>query len=338
MKSISVEFRHPPVASFIAIRSCVAGDATKVAMAEATFLKGARPLRLIDAVKHKSPSLEAKNRGSTLKRVFLAALLAALAFGAKAGIPEPSLIWYGKVLTTSGGAPVRLTSGTLVWQLEPLAGGPAIQIATYLTNINEQFSFVMRVPCESPEPGMLASTNVVNLTTPASRYRRMTVLLNGQPLSLINSTNEISVNLTDRGRSERIDLRLGTAPVDLDSDGLADSWEMQHFGSLGANPADDPDGDGVNNLREFRAGTNPTEASSRFEVVEIARVPNGIALIWSSQPDRRYRVKRTSNLLTPPAQYDVVQSGLLATPPFNQFVDTTTTNGAQFFYLIEIQD
>jgi hypothetical protein len=112
---------------------------------------------------------------------------------------------------------------------------------------------------------------------------------------------------------------------------------MQHFGSLGANPGDDPDGDGVNNLREFRAGTNPMEASSRFEVIEIAQVPNGMALLWSSQPERRYRVKRSANLLTPPAQYQVVQSGLLATPPFNQFVDTTA-NGAQFFYLIEIED
>ena len=277
---------------------------------------------------------------SPITRLALAALLALATTAADthAGSPEPDLVWYGKVLTTSGGAPVRLTSGTLVWRLEPVSGSPPILLATYLTNINEQFSFVLRVPCESPEPGMLPSTNVVNLTTPASRYRRMTVLLNGQPLSLITATNEVAPTLADRGRSERIDLRLGAAPIDSDGDGLADSWEMQHFGSLGVNPNDDPDGDGVNNLREFRAGTDPNEAASRFEVIEIARVPNGVSILWSSQPDRRYRVKRTPSLLTPPAQYEVVQSGLMATPPFNQFVDTTTQNGAQFFYLIEIED
>ena len=277
---------------------------------------------------------------SPITRLALAALLALATTAAdtRAGIPEPDLVWYGKVLTTSGGASVRLTSGTLVWRLEPVSGSPPILLATYLTNINEQFSFVLRVPCESPEPGMLPSTNVVNLTTPASRYRRMTVLLNGQPLSLITATNEVAPALADRGRSERIDLRLGPAPIDSDGDGLADSWEMQHFGSLGVNPNDDPDGDGVNNLREFRAGTDPNEAASRFEVIEIARVPNGVSILWSSQPDRRYRVKRTSSLLTPPAQYEVVQSGLMATPPFNQFVDTTTQNGAHFFYLIEIED
>ncbi len=330
-------------------------------------MKGTRRLGLIHAVKLKAAFLETKNQSSrdgdpssfpssftpreqisanerlspvrpVLIRLVLVVWIAAFAVGAKAGIPEPNLVWYGKILASSGGATVRLISGTLVWQLEPLAGGPAILLGTQLTNVNDQFSFVLRIPCESPEPGMLPSTNIVNLTTPASRYRRMTVSLDGQPLSLINSTNEIAVTLTDRGRSERIDLRLGAAPVDSDGDGLADSWEMQHFGSLGANPGDDPDGDGVNNLREFRAGTNPTDAASRFEVLEITRVPNGISLLWSSQPDRRYRVKRTANLFSPPAQYTVVQAGLLATPPFNQFVDTTTANGAQFFYLIEIED
>jgi hypothetical protein len=76
------------------------------------------------------------------------------------------------VLTSSGDATVRLTTGTLVWQIEPLAGGPPIVLATALTNINQQFSFVLRVPCESPEPGVIASTNAISLVTPPKRYRR----------------------------------------------------------------------------------------------------------------------------------------------------------------------
>jgi Bacterial TSP3 repeat len=257
---------------------------------------------------------------------------------AKAGIPEPDLVWYGKVLTSSGGPTVRLTTGTLVWQIEPLAGGPPIVIATALTNINDQFSFVLRVPCETPEPGLGASTNVINLTAPASRYRRVTVTLDGQPLSLISAPSEFSPLLTDRGRSERIDLRLGTAPVDSDGDGLADAWELQHFGNLNANAAGDPDGDGMSNLREFRAGTNPTDPSSRFEVVEISKVLSGISIQWTSQADRSYRVKRSPNLLAPLSEYAVVKSGLTATPPMNQFIDTTTGTNAMFFYLIEIEE
>jgi hypothetical protein len=270
----------------------------------------------------------------------LSLLASALAVvnSAHGGIPEPDLVWYGKVLTTSGNATVRLTSGTLAWRLEPLAGGPAMVFATQLTNINEQFSFALRIPCESPEPGLGASTNVINFTSPASRYRRLTVTLDGQPLNLIGGTNEIAPVLADRGRLERLDLRLGTAPIDSDGDGLADAWEMLHFGNLNQNGLGDADGDGVNNLREFRAGTNPLDPNSRFELVEIIKVPSGVAIQWTSQPDRSYRVKRSDSLLTPPANYSVVRSGLTATPPMNQFIDTNTGGSAQFFYLIEIEE
>jgi len=48
-----------------------------------------------------------------------------------------------------------------------------------------------------------------------------------------------------------------TAFVDTDSDGLPDSWEMEHFGTLNWGPSDDPDGDGVNNGDEYESGTNP---------------------------------------------------------------------------------
>ena len=273
-----------------------------------------------------------------LGRVVLTALLMVFAGPAKAAIPEPDLVWYGRVLTSSGGATVRLTTGTLVWNIERVTGGPAIVVATQLTNINDQFSFALRIPCESPEPGGSISTNAINLTTPPVRYRRLTVTLDGQPLSLISAASEFSPLPAHRGRIEAVDLQLGTALIDSDGDGLADAWEQQYFGSLSANPGDDPDGDGMNNLREFRAGTNPADAQSLFEVVEISKVPNGISVRWSSQAGRSYRVRRATTPLATLAEYDVVQGNLAATPPINQFIDTTVGTGAHFFYLIEVQE
>jgi hypothetical protein len=268
----------------------------------------------------------------------LAVLLVVFATSVKAAIPEPDLVWYGRVLTSSGGATVRLTSGTLVWHIERVTGGPAIVLATQLTNINDQFSFALRIPCESPEPGGSISTNAINLTTPPVRYRRLTVTLDGQPLSLISAASEFSPLPAHRGRIEATDLQLGTALIDVDGDGLADAWEQQHFGGLSANPADDPDGDGMNNLREFRAGTNPTDAQSLFEVVEITKVPTGISVRWSSQAGRSYRVRRAPTPLATLSQYDVVQANVAATPPINQFIDTAVGTGTQFFYLIEVQE
>jgi hypothetical protein len=285
-----------------------------------------------------SPSGRLDSGRSPFTPLAMAALLALGSVTTHAGIPEPDLVWYGKVLTAADNATVRLTSGTLVWRVEPLSGAPAMQFATQLTNINEQFSFMLRVPCETPEPGQLASTNVVNLTSPVSRYRRLTVTLDGEPLALISGTNEIAPVISDRGRTERVDLRLGILPVDVDGDGLSDSWEMQYFGNLNQNGAGDFDGDGVSNLREYRAGTNPTDPNSLFELVEISPVSNGVAIQWTSQPNRRYRVRRSDSLLKPPAEYVVVGSQLAATPPFNLFIDTLASGSAQFFYLIEIEE
>ena len=50
---------------------------------------------------------------------------------------------------------------------------------------------------------------------------------------------------------------LGDSKVDSDSDGMADLWERNNFGTLGYSGADDYDGDGWTNLQEYLWGKNP---------------------------------------------------------------------------------
>jgi hypothetical protein len=45
---------------------------------------------------------------------------------------------------------------------------------------------------------------------------------------------------------------------DSDGDGLTDGWELTYWGNLNQGPNDDPDSDGLNNLGEYNAGTDPT--------------------------------------------------------------------------------
>jgi len=255
-----------------------------------------------------------------------------------AGIPEPDLVWYGKVLTDSGGVAVRVTTGTLNWRIERVIGGTSWIIATPLTNINDQFSYALRVACETPEAGVTGSSNTVFLTAPATSYRRATVSLDGQPLSLIGVSDQFALTPVGRGRPERIDLSLGVLPADTDGDGLGDAWEQQYFGGLGATAGADPDGDGLSNLREYRAGTNPNDRASRFEFVEIIPILGGVQLRWSSEANRQYRLRRAATLSTNPAAYQVIQTGIAATPPINEFVDSNVAEGAQFFYLLEVVD
>jgi hypothetical protein len=56
------------------------------------------------------------------------------------GLPEPGLVRYGTVVNTFGGANARLTSGWLIWTLQPAAGGGANTLITNLENSNGQLS------------------------------------------------------------------------------------------------------------------------------------------------------------------------------------------------------
>jgi hypothetical protein len=47
-------------------------------------------------------------------------------------------------------------------------------------------------------------------------------------------------------------------PMDTSGNGLPISWEMQYFGATNVDPNADPDHDGLSNLQEFWAGTDPT--------------------------------------------------------------------------------
>ncbi|MDW8310010.1 MAG: hypothetical protein RMK20_11615, partial [Verrucomicrobiales bacterium] len=46
---------------------------------------------------------------------------------------------------------------------------------------------------------------------------------------------------------------------DNDGDNMLDCWELQHFGNLGQTAGGDYDRDGVNNVDEFNAGTDPND-------------------------------------------------------------------------------
>jgi hypothetical protein len=54
-----------------------------------------------------------------------------------------------------------------------------------------------------------------------------------------------------------------STPLDKDGDGLADAWEVTHFGNTAAqNGSGDPDGDLATNAAEFAAGSSPISSTS----------------------------------------------------------------------------
>lgn len=108
--------------------------------------------------------------------------------------------------------------------------------------------------------------------------------------------------LDDDGGSSTLTWSVTVTMLDADADGMSDTWEALY----GLNPADasdaatDPDGDGLTNLEEFLAGTDPTaydgpnapvvwspvDGSDVVDVavdlvVENAVSPRGLALVYT---------------------------------------------------------
>jgi len=93
-----------------------------------------------------------------------------------------------------------------------------------------------------------------------------------------------------------IDTAASSGEMDSDGDGLPDSWEIAHglnpysaWGDDGANG--DPDGDGMTNLEEYLAGTDPNDDDSVFEVTDVDRDVQGqVTITWSSAPGMFYDI------------------------------------------------
>src|SRR5688572_20225921 len=79
------------------------------------------------------------------------------------GLPEPDLVLYGTIRDVNGGLNTRLTAGTLTWTFQPAGGGKTIAVTATLTNINDQFSYVARIPCETQIAGFTAADGTLTL-------------------------------------------------------------------------------------------------------------------------------------------------------------------------------
>ncbi|MCX7010479.1 MAG: IPT/TIG domain-containing protein [Kiritimatiellaeota bacterium] len=74
--------------------------------------------------------------------------------------------------------------------------------------------------------------------------------------------------------------------IDSVGDGIPDWWRAQYFGGTGTSTdavscaTSDPDNDGVNNLQEYLADTDPTNATSHLALIGLAVVTNDVFITW----------------------------------------------------------
>ena len=90
-----------------------------------------------------------------------------------------------------------------------------------------------------------------------------------------------------------------TAVVGL-ADGIAPWWRIQYFGGDGTTTDAfscancDPDGDGMSNLQEYLAGTDPTHGASAFRITDIHREGNDIRVTWTTGTDKTNALERSA--------------------------------------------
>lgn len=135
----------------------------------------------------------------------------------------------------------------------------------------------------SSDPAPVNWTGQVNWTVPVP-------LLLGSNTFYLNAYHLNGTLLTNTSITV-----IGTSPsggIDTDGDGMPDAWENMHdLNPLIPDAQRDLDGDGLTNLQEYLAGTDPRSAQSRLRLNEVARVGKDTVIRFSAVTGRSYTIQ-----------------------------------------------
>ena len=247
---------------------------------------------------------------TTLRHLFLAltVLIGWSSWPAAAGFPRPSFILYGQARDPFGwpyltNATVNLLINGKVFKSCPIAG-------SLCPGVNFLFRLPLDVGTGLPYDNLAArSGDTLQITIVADGqtwiinklFARITVeeLLGlAQPSSF--PANPVPGSLPLVGQPGEIVGINVTAGTDDNNDGIPDEWEQWIVDNswdpriqsiYDVRPQDDFDGDGVSNLQEYLAGTDPAWDQDYLRIEELERTDNGrLGLKFLTIPGKSYRI------------------------------------------------
>ena len=123
-------------------------------------------------------------------------------------------------------------------------------------------------------------------------------------------------------------------------DGIPDWWRQYYFGGDGKTTnaqscaTADPDGDGMNNLTEYQAGSNPLDGRSAIRVFALDATGNVVNIHFSSELGQSFFLERTSDLMT--GGWANVGSNIWGHMDSSTAGDALTNKAPKAFYRIRV--
>jgi hypothetical protein len=229
-------------------------------------------------------------------------------------IPEPGLAICGTI-TDSNGLPC-LPVGGLNWVIR--TGSSSVNVTSSIVCIGGAVWHVSEVRFETrrvaEEPALPASANAFELTPSTNAYSRGAWFGKVQCSTVNPWLSNFTFSSRDRGRLDRVDLRIA-----------------QFFGNQ------DSDGDGVPDWAEIVAGTDPHDPHSLLKIVSSVRgdPQGGITIEWLTVPGRTYAIFSSTNLTS---EFLPRATNILANGASIIYHDSAAIGPGPFFYRIKLTE
>jgi PKD repeat protein len=189
----------------------------------------------------------------------------------------------------------------------------------------------------------------VNMTSVTNTYGYLLVEVSG------SGSNDLGVTLTWKQRTydTNTDSYIYVAASNLLSytavdpmadsvgDGLPNWWRREHFGGDGtttnnsASANNDPDGDGLDNIQEYMADTDPFSSNSLLRIREVSSITNGVRISWEGGTGSTQLVEYRHSLTDTNESWTPLVTNLPPTDATNSTVHTAATDATNLFYRIE---